>query len=368
MTSPDSNRQKIAQLKDAEAKLRKDEAKHTDAAAKKRAEAGRKRASGSRTSSASSAQRYLREAVKLETDASALDKKAADVASKVATNLSNQAAEQRRLGSAESTARRRQDQDDARRRDREMSHAREVARLARPTVRYVHEVRHIPPPKPEQLRVAYLTANPRVTEVDAVAQQLVETRIRVDNEIRAVREEVRRALFRDSIEIEHWPAATPIDVLSALNDQKPHVMHFSGHGGQGVLEFDDSQVADPKGTLVSLEQLAKALGATDKPVQVVVLNACDTLAGAGVLLESVPVVIATTRNITDLAATVFASRFYAAVAAGRSVRHAIDQAKFAIDVLAGGEGDVIESLTRDDVDLDELVLVKPPAGDLETAV
>ncbi|MDQ3052286.1 MAG: CHAT domain-containing protein, partial [Actinomycetota bacterium] len=58
------------------------------------------------------------------------------------------------------------------------------------------------------------------------------TRIRVENEIRAVREEVRRALYRDSIEIEHWPAATPIDVLNALNDQQPHVMHFSGHGGQ----------------------------------------------------------------------------------------------------------------------------------------
>jgi len=368
MTSPDGSRRKIAQMKDTEAKLRRDEAKHTDAAAKKRSEAGRKRASASRTSSVNSAQRYLREAAKLEGDASALDKKAADVAGKIATNLSNQAAEQRRLGSAESSARRRQDQEDGRRRDREKLYVREVARLVRPTVRYVHEVRHIPPPKPEQLRVAYLTANPRVTDVDAVTQHLVEVRIRVDNEIRAVREEVRRALYRDSIEIEHWPAATPIDVLNSLNDQKPHVMHFSGHGSAGRLEFDDGNVTDPEGTLVSLVHLARALGATEQPVQLVVLNACDTLKGAEVLLESVAVVIATTRSITDLAATVFASRFYAAVAAGQSVRHAFDQAKFAIDVLAGGEGDVIESLVRAGVDLDELVLVNPPAMELDTAI
>jgi len=368
VTSPDGRRRKITQLKDAEAKLRKEGAKHADAAAKKRSEAGRKRASASRTSSAASAQRYLREAAKLETDASTLDKKAASVAGKIATKLGNHAVEQRRLTSAESGMRKRQDLEDARRRDREKSHAREVARLVRPTVRYVHEVRHIPPPKPEQLRVAYLTANPRVTEVDAVTQHLVETRIRVDNEIRAVREEVRRALYRECIEVEHWPAATPIDVLNALNDQKPHVMHFSGHSGRGLLEFDDGKVTEPEGTLVSLGQMARALGATEQPVQLVVLNACNTLEGAEVLLESVAVVIATTRSITDLAATVFASRFYAAVAAGQSVRHALDQATFAIDVLAGGEGDVIESLVRDDVDLDELVLVKPPATELDTAI
>lgn len=364
MTSPDGPRRKLAQLKDAEAKLRKDEARYTDAAAKKRSEAGRRRSSASRTSSASTAQRYLREAAKLEGDAAAEDKKAADIAKKVGANLTSQATEQRRLSSAETSLRRHEDREDARRRDREKAHAREVARLARPTVRHVHEVRHIPPPKPEELRVAYLTANPRVTETDPRTQQLKEIRIRVDNELRQVREEVKRALFRDSITIEHWPAATPIDILNVLNDQMPHILHFSGHGGAGLLEFDDGLVTDPHGTQVSLDHLAKALGAIEQPPQIVILNACDTLDGAEVLLESVPVVAATTRSITDLAATVFASRFYAAIAAGRSVRHALDQAKVAIDMLAGGAGDVIESLARDDVDLTELVLVRPPTNDI----
>lgn len=368
MTSPDGSRRKIAQLKAAESKLRKEESKHTEASAKKRSEAGRKRSSASRASSSSTAERYLKEAVKLESDASGLDSKAADVAGKVAANLSQQAAEQRRLGTAETSARRRQDQDDVRRQTREKTHAREVARLARPTVRHVHEIRHIAPPQPEQLRVAYLTANPRVTEFDVKTQELVETRIRVDNEVRLVREEVRRALFRDCIQIEHWPAATPVDVLNALNDQMPHVMHFSGHGGPGVLEFDDGEVNDPEGSVVSLEQLAGALGATEKPIKLLILNSCDSLKGAEVLLESVPAVVATTRSITDLEATVFASRFYAAVAAGRSVRHAIDQAKFVIEAMAVGGGDVVQSLARDNVDLDQLFLVQPPAADLDAAI
>lgn len=218
-----------------------------------------------------------------------------------------------------------------------------------------------PAPQPERLRVAYLTANPRVTDVDPQSQTVVETRIRVDNEVRSVREEVRRAHYRDAIEIDHWPAATPTDILNVLNDQRPHVIHFSGHGGQGLLEFDDGEVRHPIGQLVTLEQLAAALAATAHPPKLVVLNACDALTGAEILLGSVSVVIATTRSITDLAATLFATKFYAAIAAGQPVRHALGQAKFAIDVLAGGNGDVIQSLACDGVDLADLVLVEASA-------
>ncbi|MPZ71235.1 MAG: CHAT domain-containing protein [Actinobacteria bacterium] len=251
-------------------------------------------------------------------------------------------------------------QRDEGRRRKEKTHARELAHLAQPTVRYIHEIRQVPTPQPEILRVAYLTANPHVTDTDPVTDELVETRIRVDKEIRDVREEVKRAPLRDYIEIEHWPAAQPTDVLNALNDQAPHVLHFSGHGGAQELEFDDGAMDDPEELPVSFVQLAQALGATSKPPLVLVLNACDTLDGAEALLAAVPVVIATARSITDLAANVFAARFYSAIAAGQSVQHAVDQACYAIDVLAGGEGDIIWTLTREDVDLETFALIRAP--------
>lgn len=145
-----------------------------------------------------------------------------------------------------------------------------------------------------------------------------------------------------------------------LNDQSPHVLHFSGHGGGQTLEFDDGAMTDPEGQIVTLEQLAGALGATDRAPQVLVLNACDTLDGAEVLLPAVPVIIATARSITDLAANLFAVTFYRAIASGRSVDHAVEQARYMIDTLTGGGGDVIETLARTDVDLAAYVLVREP--------
>jgi hypothetical protein len=359
MTSPDFRRKKVADLKQEEAKLRQSEAKYTQDAGKKRGEAARKRESARRTSSVSSKQRYEREAAKLEEEAGKLAVKAAAESSKLATNLSNQRQAQRSLEQAEASVLSRQKQDTDRRQRQEIVHGRTLARVSVPVVRYIHEVRSVQEPRREPLRVAYLTANPRVTEVDPETGDQLVTRIRVDKEVRDVKEEVRRSSRRDEIDIQPWVGATAMDVLNALNEQKPHVMHFSGHAGQGLLEFDDGQL-DPESQDVSLAHLARALAATNQAPQVIVLNACETLEGAEVLLPAVPVVIATSSTITDLAANIFAVRFYAAIASGQSLGHAVEQARFAMDVLAGGSGGVIQTLTRADVEINNLVLIDTP--------
>lgn len=61
------------------------------------------------------------------------------------------------------------------------------------------------------------------------------------------------------------------------------------------------------------------------PRCLVVLNGCDTLDGAEVLLESTAVVVATASSISDLAASVFAAKFYAAIAAAQPVAAAVNQ-------------------------------------------
>lgn len=95
------------------------------------------------------------------------------------------------------------------------------------------------------------------------------------------------------------------------------------------------------------------------PPTVLVLNACDTLDGAEILLDSVPVVIAMASTISDLAATVFAARFYATVANSQSVQSAVNQGSIAIDMLEGREGWKPSVLSREDVDVASLVLVRP---------
>ena len=104
--------------------------------------------------------------------------------------------------------------------------------------------------------------------------------------------------------------------------------------------------------------LGRALAATDVPPVVAVLNSCESLAGCEPLLTVVPVVIGVSAKVSDLAANLFASQFYAAIANAQSVGAAIRQAGVRVDLAGLGEGWKLASRTIPDIDLDELVLVK----------
>jgi hypothetical protein len=65
-------------------------------------------------------------------------------------------------------------------------------------------------------------------------------------------------------------------------------------------------------------------------------------------------------EITDLAATVFAARFYSAIASAQPVGAAVQQGSVALDLAGLDEGWIPNVLARDDLDLDGLVLVQLP--------
>jgi hypothetical protein len=110
---------------------------------------------------------------------------------------------------------------------------------------------------------------------------------------------------------------------------------------------------------MSFELLGRAIAATDAPPTLLILNACDTLAGGEVLLGMVPVLVGTASALSDLAASVFAARFYSAIASAQPVAAALEQGRVSVDAAELGEGSKIDVLARDDVNLDELVLVRP---------
>lgn len=89
------------------------------------------------------------------------EKKIGDIKTKLAANSKAQADKRRSISAAEGSERQASDRDDQRRRRGEKAHAREIARLTQPTVRFV-DVRA---PEPEALRVLYLTANPEANDV-----------------------------------------------------------------------------------------------------------------------------------------------------------------------------------------------------------
>jgi hypothetical protein len=350
-------RDKIASIKKAQAREETALANARSAAARHRAEAAKRASKVTPRTSESMARSYQRSAEAAEKKAVAEDAKAAAASTRLGRLASDLASAEenlarevqvtaRRAGDARKAAVRRQEQDDRRRRQTERRHAQEVARLSRPPI---IEVRQVPPPQPEALRVLYLTANP-------------ELNLRVDVEVRQVQQAVKAALHRDQIDIIPRLAATPEDLLEGLNDVRPHVVHFSGHSGHATLVFDNASVETPEGRDLTFDLLARALGATSTPPVLAVLNGCDTLDGAEVLLDATPVVIAMASDITDLAAATFAARFYGAIAAAQPVQAALQQGALALEFLGLSEGWKPQHLVRDGVSLDTLVLVKvPPA-------
>jgi hypothetical protein len=366
MTRSTTLRNDIAQLEKKKATATADIAKYGKEAAAAREKARKEMERANRRSaSVSTVSSALRAVTAAEKKASDADAKVARARQAYATADKAAATKQRSLDSAlssEAAAEQRSTkQRDDRRRREELAHARQVARASTPApqIRFV-DVRT---PEPEKLRVLYLTANPEaveetVTDPDGTKHEYG-TWLRVDFEVKQVKQGLRGAKYRDLVTVEHAPAATVGDLIEGLNDHRPHVVHFSGHANEWGLLMDNEHGTED-GHDVTFDLIARVLGATDDPPRLVVMNACESLAGADDLLRTVPAVIGMSDTINDTDAVVFARAFYAAIASAQSVGAALEQAKVTLKAasLDGFELPVLR--TREGVDPQELRLVTPP--------
>jgi hypothetical protein len=164
------------------------------------------------------------------------------------------------------------------------------------------------------LRILYATATSRGD-------------LRVDEEIRRVKAAVRAATHHDQILIEHLPAATPSDLLDGLTSFRPHVVHFSGHADEKVLEFDTGSVDRGPGKVVTADAFKNAINASDEPPILVVLNACKSAAQLQSLLGKVAFAVGMNDSVGDADAITFATRFYRTLAEGQSVNAALATAR-----------------------------------------
>ena len=221
--------------------------------------------------------------------------------------------------------------------------------------------------------ILFLAANPQVT-TNSDRHVLA-----LEEEARAIREELERGGHRDRFEFATRWAVRPLDLLRELNRLRPSIVHFSGHGtgddrapdarlrrditaeaaGGGVkaaqsgLYFLDSQ-GRPK--LVPTEALQEAFGAAGSMVKLVVLNACYSDVQADALLAHVDCVVGMAGAILDAAAIAFACGFYGALGEGLSATVAYRQGCAAISMQGLADRHRPRLRVRDGMDTDRLVL------------
>jgi len=112
----------------------------------------------------------------------------------------------------------------------------------------------------------------------------------LDEEVRSIMEKIRAAEYRDVLEFLPPALATrPDDLLQRLNEHKPQIVHFSGHGSSSgeLMLMDKNREMKPVSTAA-----LRALFTTMKDnVRVVLLNACFSQIQADALRESIDCVI-----------------------------------------------------------------------------
>ena len=193
------------------------------------------------------------------------------------------------------------------------------------------------------------------------ANPLDQAQLRLDEEARSIAEMIRKSEHRDSIRLESCWAVRPLDVLQAINQFQPRIIHFSGHGSdQSEIVFQDQH---GQAKLVSKEAITQTMAAASGDIRLVFFNTCYSRDQAEAVVRHVPAAIGMNTSIGDDAARIFAAQFYSSLGFGLSVRKAFDQAKAALLLESIPEEHTPELFVAEGIDPGSLFLVKPPSAE-----
>ncbi len=186
------------------------------------------------------------------------------------------------------------------------------------------------------------------------------TKLALGKECRAIREKIRASDFPKALDFKTEWAVRPDDLLQYLNEYRPHVVHFSGHGStsEELILHNDADQAKP----VSKEALRSLFTTLKDNIRLVVLNACYSRLQAEAIVEVIDCAVGMKKAIGDQAAIVFAASFYRALGFGRSVKEAFDQGRTALLLEGIPEENTPELLVKGGVTAAHVFLAGPAAN------
>lgn len=303
----------------------------------------------SRTSNTSTAKSKLREIERHQKDQATAEKKAADFDNKIARKQKELSDEQKKVSKEEEKESNKTQRESERKAREHQSRMNQIDTtlskhegLHQSTVATLKALQDLP----EKIVVLFLASNP----VDA--QQL-----RLDEEARSIGDMIRKAKHRDSVSFESRWAVQPMDVLQAINELNPTIIHFSGHGS----DSDEIVFQDVNGNakLVSKEAIVQTMMASSSNIRLVFFNTCYSYNQAEAVAKYVEAAIGMNTSIGDNAARVFSSQFYSAIGFGLSVKNAFEQAKALVMMEGLNEENTPELFIQEGLDSNDLIIVRP---------
>jgi len=178
-----------------------------------------------------------------------------------------------------------------------------------------------------KLKILFLSANPHQD-------------LSPDEEYRIIENVISKSSIRDNIQLVPKFAVRINDIISAINEVEPHIVHFTGHGTKdGELRLTDS--SGDMDELLSTESLEK-LFLTTKSVKLVFLSACHSISQTKAISSHIDYVIGMKRQINDITAIAFAETFYGSIFTDKSIDNALNQAIVRLETEYKGEVDIPE--------------------------
>ncbi|MED4170785.1 CHAT domain-containing protein, partial [Priestia megaterium] len=274
----------------------------------------------SRTKNESTIRSRIRDIDRYNNTLATINKKISNLESKIVNKSKEISNEEKKLRREEEKEWKKREQSETKRRkelDKSMKELQSSIdmhdSLHQQTQKDIVELRNIP----KKIKVLFIASNP-----------LDQPQLRLDEEAREIEIMIRKSEYRDSVSfITKW-AARPLDILQAINEINPTVIHFSGHGSaEDELVFQDNS-GNTK--LIAKDAIVQTMASTSDNIKLVFFNTCFSYGQAKVVVEHIDAAIGMNTSIGDDAARVFAAQFYSALGFGHSLYKSFQQAKGAL--------------------------------------
>lgn len=201
-------------------------------------------------------------------------------------------------------------------------------------------------------KVLFLSANPQGTDP-----------LKLIRECNNIKDKIRSAGHAGQFDFEQRHEASITALQRYLLEDKPQIVHFSGHGtSQGTLLFQGSEDQPEEVRVRAISNLFKILNERksipkEQKIQCVVLNACYSQKMAKAIAKYVDCVVGMSNEVRDDAANAFAESFYYSLASGESVNVAFELGKNQVEMLNIPGQDIPKLECREGVDPDAICLI-----------